>query len=76
METTKITEKGQVTIPKLIREKLHLIPGDKIEWIMDNGGSRLRKIRSKEKLMESCDVVQMNPEEYETIMEDIRPSLE
>ena len=36
METTKITEKGQVTIPKLIREKLHLIPGDKIEWIMDN----------------------------------------
>ena len=30
----------------------------------------------KRKIDGICDVVQMNPEEYETIMEDIRPSLE
>ena len=28
--------KGQVTLPKPIRDKLHLKPGDKIEFILDD----------------------------------------
>ena len=31
-----ITSKGQVTLPKPIRDKLHLKPGDKIEFILDD----------------------------------------
>ena len=32
-----ITAKGQVTVPKPIRDKLRLRPGDKIEFILDSG---------------------------------------
>lgn len=31
-----ITSKGQVTLPKPIRDKLHLKPGDKIEFVLDD----------------------------------------
>ena len=31
-----ITSKGQVTLPKPIRDKLHLKPGDRIEIILDD----------------------------------------
>ena len=30
-----ITSKGQVTVPKPIRDKLHLEPGDKIDFMLD-----------------------------------------
>ena len=33
-----ITSKGQLTLPKLIRKKLNLQTGDKIEFIMDDSG--------------------------------------
>ena len=37
-----ITSKGQVTLPKPIRDRLHLRPGDKIDFIMDaDGGLRV-----------------------------------
>ena len=32
-----ITAKGQVTVPKPIRDKLQLRPGDKIDFILDSG---------------------------------------
>ena len=31
-----IASKGQVTLPKPIRDKLHLKPGDRIEFILDD----------------------------------------
>jgi antitoxin MazE len=37
MAETTITKKGQVSIPKEIREKLGLKPGDRIEFIIENG---------------------------------------
>ena len=36
-----ITGKGQVTLPKPIRDRLQLEPGDKIEFLLDDDG-RLR----------------------------------
>lgn len=32
-----ITAKGQVTVPKPIRDKLRLKPGDRIDFILDSG---------------------------------------
>lgn len=32
-----ITAKGQVTVPKPIRDKLRLRPGDRIDFILDPG---------------------------------------
>ena len=37
MQTT-MTSKGQVTVPKPIRDRLHLKPGDKIDFMLDEDG--------------------------------------
>lgn len=34
-----ITSKGQVTVPKAIRDRLHLSPGDRIEFLVDEDGA-------------------------------------
>ncbi len=31
-----ITSKGQVTVPKPIRDRLHLKPGDRIDFLLDD----------------------------------------
>ena len=33
-----ITSKGQITVPKAIREQLHLRPGDKLDFLLEEGG--------------------------------------
>ena len=38
MAATTMTSKGQITIPKDVREMLHLNPGDKVEFVMQNDG--------------------------------------
>jgi AbrB family looped-hinge helix DNA binding protein len=43
MAKTRITTKGQVTIPKEVRERLGLRPGDELEFIEEDGVYRLRK---------------------------------
>lgn len=41
----RLTEKGQVTIPKQVRDSLGLRTGDEVEFVADpNGGYRLRKV--------------------------------
>ncbi len=37
MEVSRISSKGQVTIPKSIRELLNLNEGDRVAFIEDNG---------------------------------------
>jgi AbrB family looped-hinge helix DNA binding protein len=40
----KITSKGQVTIPKEIRDGFGFMPGTEVEFIEDNGEIRIRKV--------------------------------
>jgi len=47
MNTVSITSKGQVTIPKAIRDALHLSTGDKINFIVNKDGEVLIKPVSK-----------------------------
>lgn len=45
-KTMTLTSKGQVTIPKDLRDELGLRPFDRIEIVADGtGGARLRKAR-------------------------------
>jgi len=48
MVLTTLTNKGQVTIPKNVRESLGLNTGDKIEFIIDkNGEVRIKPVTKK-----------------------------
>ncbi|CAN7457896.1 AbrB/MazE/SpoVT family DNA-binding domain-containing protein [Rhizobium sp. LjRoot258] len=37
----RVTEKGQVTIPKDIRDRLNVGPGSEVDFIADDKGARL-----------------------------------
>lgn len=41
MPTATLTSKGQVTIPKQVRQRLHLASGDKIEFVLQEDGTAL-----------------------------------
>jgi antitoxin PrlF len=40
----RITSKGQVTIPKEIRDEFGLLPGTEVEFFKDEGTIRVRKL--------------------------------
>lgn len=47
-----LTSKGQITVPKNVRERLDLHPGDKIEFILDKKNScRMIPLRTSVKEM-------------------------
>ena len=44
MNVSKLSAKGQVTIPKEVREKLGVRPGDWIAYELENGTVTLRRV--------------------------------
>lgn len=42
-KSTRITEKGQATIPKELREKYDLEPGDEVVWLETDEGIVVKK---------------------------------
>jgi len=43
MTTAKVTSKGQITVPKRVRAKLGLAPGDELEFVEEEGRFVIRK---------------------------------
>jgi len=43
----RITQKGQVTIPLPIRQKLGLLPNTEVQFELDGNAARIRKAPSK-----------------------------
>lgn len=41
---SKITSKGQVSIPSAVRQRLDLGPGTRIEWVEKNGEIVVRRV--------------------------------
>jgi antitoxin PrlF len=39
MSGSKITSKGQITVPKMVREALALLPGDRMSFIIHDDGT-------------------------------------
>ncbi|HVK89878.1 MAG TPA: AbrB/MazE/SpoVT family DNA-binding domain-containing protein [Mycoplana sp.] len=44
----RVTEKGQVTIPKEIRDRLKIGPGSEVDFVADEKGARLVVISGRE----------------------------
>ena len=45
MTTVSVTGKGQVTIPKRVRQALGITPGSKVEFDLEGGGARLKLVK-------------------------------
>jgi antitoxin PrlF len=70
MPTSTITSKGQVTVPKEVREHLRLKPGDRIDFVMGRTGqitlkaidTDIRSLRGilKSKRKEPLSIEEMN----------------
>lgn len=45
MATATLTSKGQLTVPKKVRERLHLQEGDRVDFVMDEKGVHLHPVR-------------------------------
>ena len=45
MTAVSVTSKGQVTIPKRVRQALGITAGSKVEFDIDGGGARLKLIK-------------------------------
>lgn len=43
MVTARITSKGQITLPKEVRRRMGIGPGDEVEFVEENGRYVLRK---------------------------------
>ena len=51
MIESSITKKGQTTLPKAVRESLGLRAGDKVRYIIVDGGVRIMPVRSINRLI-------------------------
>jgi AbrB family looped-hinge helix DNA binding protein len=74
-ETTKVTDKGQTTIPQELREKYGIEPGDEVEWNETENGLVLKKVaddRGRGMLVDD-DVPRAKREEVaEALSEEVR----
>lgn len=47
MVTVSVTSKGQVTIPKRVREALGITVGSKVDFELDGAGARLKLVKRR-----------------------------
>jgi len=43
----KITSKGQITVPRAVRDALGVRPGDRVTFESDENGMRIRAVRTE-----------------------------
>jgi len=70
---SKITSKGQVTIPKEIREKFGFDPGDEIQFTIQEGRVVVQKKSLKSRLEKWIGVINIDSD-VDTFIDDIRGS--
>ena len=70
MHTTRISSKGQVTIPKRIRDLLGVKAGQKIAFIAHNG--KIEVIAVREDLMSYAGSIKVkSPQDFKAIREKV-----
>jgi antitoxin PrlF len=70
-QITTLTSKGQVTIPKSIRDQLRLKPHDKIAFAIEDGHVIMRKAYpSLEDIVGGLPAIDVPMEEWDEIIQD------
>jgi AbrB family looped-hinge helix DNA binding protein len=69
-----VTSKGQVTIPKELREKFGIEPGAEVDFVATPDGIRLRKVvdRSKRPKVLGCLKKELAGRSVAELLEDLR----
>lgn len=69
-----VTSKGQVTIPKSLRERFGIKPGAQIDFAAAEDGIRIRKVVDKSKQLKvlGCLKTELAGREVSTVMEELR----
>lgn len=52
----KITSKGQITLPKTVREELGVAEGDRVRFITDRKGIRVVPVRARSRFAEFAGI--------------------
>jgi AbrB family looped-hinge helix DNA binding protein len=48
--TSRVGPKGQVVIPKRMRDQLGIVPGDDVDFALEDGAVRVEPVRSRPSL--------------------------
>lgn len=70
VDESRVTQKGQVTIPASIRKQLGLRPGDKVRFETDDGNVKITRATSR--LLDGYGAVtpRSRPEDYDALREE------
>jgi len=72
MVGSKITTKGQTTIPKKIRERLNLEPGDRVLFLEKNGEIVLQPVTQTLRDRRGSVEPRKEPEDFKDVREDVK----
>lgn len=70
---TRLTSKCQVTVPKAVRERMGLKPGDEIEFVEKDGAMTVRRVFNPDGLLKYRGYLKhLTGRTTDEIMEDLR----
>ncbi len=72
MFMTRVSSKGQATIPKEIREYLRLKPGDRVAFIRRDGDVIVQPVRTTLLDLQGSVKPKHRPEDFEVVREETR----
>jgi AbrB family looped-hinge helix DNA binding protein len=58
-DETTVSERGGITIPSEIRERLDIEPGDKIRWAVEDGDVRIEVVHQREGVFDDFEPMSM-----------------
>ena len=73
-----VTSKGQVTIPKELRDRFGIEPGAEVDFAVSEDGIRLRKVvdRRKQKRVLGCLKTELEGRAVTDLLEELRGPVE
>ncbi len=78
MMNGRVTSKGQVTIPKELREKFGIEPGTRVDFVAASDGIRLRKVvdRTKRRGVFGCLKRELAGQSVKKLLDELRGPVE